>query len=74
MFSVMLVLYFCWLLEVQLPILLLCINVCGLMGIATLQLGNREDAKELFKTSISINPNFANAYDNLGNLVINNEA
>ena len=42
------------------------------MGIATLQLGNREDAKELFKTSISINPEFANAYDNLGNLELIN--
>ena len=38
------------------------------MGIATLQLGNRDDARELFKTAININPNFANAYDNLGNL------
>ena len=42
------------------------------MGIATLQLGNRDDAKELFKTAISINPNFANAYDNLGNLELIN--
>lgn len=42
------------------------------MGIATLQLGNREDAKELFKTAVSINPNFANAYDNLGNLELIN--
>ncbi len=42
------------------------------MGIATLLLGNKEDAKELFKTSLSINPNFANAYDNLGNLELIN--
>lgn len=42
------------------------------MGIATLQLGNREDAKELFKTATNINPNFANAYDNLGNLELIN--
>ena len=38
------------------------------MGIATLQLGNRDDARQLFKTATNINPNFANAYDNLGNL------
>ncbi|MBQ1612078.1 MAG: tetratricopeptide repeat protein [Alphaproteobacteria bacterium] len=42
------------------------------MGIATLLLGNKEDAKQLFQTAININPNFANAYDNLGNLELIN--
>lgn len=38
------------------------------MGVATLQLGNGSDAKELFETALKINPQFATAYDNLGNL------
>lgn len=38
------------------------------MGVATLQLGNKNDAKDLFQTAIKINPQFATAYDNLGNL------
>ena len=32
----------------------------------------KEDAKQLFETAIKINPNFANAYDNLGNLELIN--
>lgn len=42
------------------------------MGVATLQLGNRSDAKELFETALKINPQFATAYDNLGNLALIN--
>lgn len=42
------------------------------MGVATLQLGNRADAKELFETAIKINPQFATAYDNLGNIALIN--
>ena len=42
------------------------------MGVATLQLGNRNDAKDLFQTAIRINPQFATAYDNLGNLELIN--
>ena len=36
------------------------------MGVATLKLGNRNDAMDLFNTSIKINPSFATAYDNIG--------
>ena len=36
------------------------------MGVATLKLGNKNDATELFNTAIKINPSFATAYDNLG--------
>ncbi|MBQ2611077.1 hypothetical protein IJF81_01650, partial [bacterium] len=36
------------------------------MGIATMKLGNKNDAKELFAMSAKINPNFAPAWDNLG--------
>ena len=42
------------------------------MGVATLQLGNRADAKDLFLTALRINPQFATAYDNLGNLELIN--
>lgn len=42
------------------------------MGVATLQLGNRADAKDLFLTALKINPQFATAYDNLGNLELIN--
>lgn len=42
------------------------------MGVATLQLGNRSDAQELFNTALKINPQFATAYDNLGNLALIN--
>ena len=38
----------------------------NMMGIATLKLGNKQDAMDLFKTSLKINPTFANAYDNVG--------
>lgn len=36
------------------------------MGIATMKLGNKNDAKDLFAMSSKINPNFAPAWDNLG--------
>ena len=42
------------------------------MGVATLQLGNNADAKELFETALKINPQFATAYDNLGNIALIN--
>ena len=38
----------------------------NMMGFATLKLGNKADAMELFKTALKINPGFANAYDNVG--------
>ncbi|MBR5554998.1 tetratricopeptide repeat protein [bacterium] len=38
------------------------------MGVATLRLGNRNDARELFKAALQINPDYAVAYDNMGNL------
>ncbi len=38
------------------------------MGVATLRLGNRKDARELFQAAIQINPQYATAYDNMGNL------
>ena len=38
------------------------------MGVATLRLGNKKDAEELFKIALQIKPDFAPAYDNLGNL------
>lgn len=38
------------------------------MGVATLRLGNRRDARELFQAVLQINPQYATAYDNLGNL------
>lgn len=40
------------------------------MGVATLKLGNKKDAQDLFKTSIKNNPQFAPAYDNLGNVAM----
>lgn len=40
------------------------------MGVATLKLGNKKDAQDLFKTAIKINPQFAPAYDNLGNIAM----
>ena len=40
------------------------------MGVATLKLGNRKDAKELFQVSLQIKPDFAPAHDNLGNLAM----
>ena len=36
------------------------------MGVATLKLGNRKDARDLFNASLKINPSYAVAYDNLG--------
>lgn len=42
------------------------------MGVATLLLGNKNDAKDLFETALKINPQFATAYDNLGNLELIN--
>lgn len=36
------------------------------MGVATLKLGNKNDAMELFNTALKINPSFATAYDNIG--------
>ena len=36
------------------------------MGVATLKLGNTNDAMDLFNTAIKINPSFATAYDNIG--------
>lgn len=38
------------------------------MGVATLKLGNRKDAKELFEIAAAIKPDYATAYDNLGNV------
>lgn len=38
------------------------------MGVATLRLGNRKDARELFQAALQINPDYAVAYDNMGNL------
>ncbi len=38
------------------------------MGVATLRLGNRKDAKDLFQAAIQINPQYATAYDNMGNV------
>lgn len=42
------------------------------MGVATLKLGNRKDAADLFNVSLKINPSFATAYDNLGVLEMMN--
>lgn len=36
------------------------------MGVATLKLGNKNDALDLFNTALKINPSFATAYDNIG--------
>ena len=38
------------------------------MGVATLRLGNKKDAQELFQLATQIKPDFAPAYDNLGNI------
>ena len=40
------------------------------MGVATLKLGNKKDAQDLFKVALKINPQFAPAYDNLGNITM----
>ena len=40
------------------------------MGVATLKLGNKKDAADLFKVALKINPKFAPAYDNLGNIAM----
>ena len=40
------------------------------MGLATLKLGNKKDAQDLFNVALKINPNFAPAYDNLGNIAM----
>lgn len=40
------------------------------MGVATLKLGNKKDAQDLFQTALKNNPNFAPAYDNLGNIAM----
>lgn len=42
------------------------------MGVATLKLGNRKDAADLFNVALKINPSFATAYDNLGVLEMMN--
>jgi len=42
------------------------------MGVATLKLGNKADAKDLFNVAIDINPQYATAYDNLGVLEMMN--
>ena len=36
------------------------------MGVATLKLGNKNDALDLFNTALKINSSFATAYDNIG--------
>ncbi len=36
------------------------------LGVATLKLGNKKDAIDLFNIALKINPSFATAYDNLG--------
>jgi len=36
------------------------------MGVATLKLGNKDDARDLFNTALKINSQYATAYDNLG--------
>lgn len=36
------------------------------MGVATLKLNNKKDARDLFNASLKINPSYATAYDNLG--------
>ena len=36
------------------------------MGVATLKLGNTNDAMDVFNTALKINPSFATAYDNIG--------
>ncbi|MFI3301105.1 MAG: tetratricopeptide repeat protein [Candidatus Gastranaerophilales bacterium] len=38
------------------------------MGVATLKLGNVNDAKNLFNIALKYNPNYATAYDNLGSI------
>lgn len=43
------------------------------MGVATMKLGNKSDARDLFKMSARINPNFATAYDNLGVVELTDE-
>ena len=40
------------------------------MGVATLKLGNKKDAQDLFNVALKINPEFAPAYDNLGNIAM----
>ena len=40
------------------------------MGVATLRLGNKKDAQELFNVALQIKPDFAPAYDNLGNIAL----
>jgi len=40
------------------------------MGVATLKLGNRKDAQELFQVALQIKSDFAPAYDNLGNVAL----
>lgn len=40
------------------------------MGVATLKLGNKKDAQELFQVALQIKPDFAPAYDNLGNVAM----
>ena len=42
------------------------------MGVATLKLGNKTDAKDLFNVALDINPEYATAYDNLGVLEMMN--
>ncbi len=43
------------------------------LGVATLKKGNIEDARDLFKISVKINPNYANGYDNLGLLEVHEQ-
>lgn len=42
------------------------------LGVATLKLGNKKDADELFNLALQIKPDFAPAYDNLGTLAMMN--
>lgn len=42
------------------------------MGVATMKLGNKNDARELFNMATKVNPEFATAYDNLGVLELSN--
>ena len=40
------------------------------MGVATLKLGNKKDAQELFQVALQLKPDFAPAYDNLGSIAM----
>ena len=40
------------------------------LGVATMKKGNIDDARDLFKIAVKINPKYANGYDNLGLLEV----